>query len=182
MPETITVVGNITEPDFKTTTGGVPILNFRIASTERRFDKTEQKWVDGATSWYSVSAFRSLAEHGARSLRKGDRVVVTGGLRLRDWETTAKRGVTAEIDADALGHDLLWGTTTFHRGGGAQRPESPADQWAVPGAQGDPAAAAESWAVTAVPDATTGLAGEDAGGDAVSDQRELVGATADTPF
>lgn len=150
MSESITVVGNITAPEFKQTSAGVEILNFRIASTARRYDKAEEKWVDGATSWYSVSAFRRLAEHGHRSFRKGDRVIVSGRLRVRDWETSAKKGVTAEIDADMLGHDLLWGTTTFHRDGGSSRPsvatESSESAWAVPGDTEGSAAA--DWAIS----------------------------------
>lgn len=150
MTETITVVGNITEPELKTTDTGLQILSFRLASTERRFEKGEEKWVEGATNWYSVSAFRQLADNAGRSLRKGDRVVVTGRLRLRDWETAAKKGVTAQIDADALGHDLRWGTTTFHRAGapaqgspsqGTPSQGAPAkDEWPVetPAQPGDP--------------------------------------------
>ena len=159
MNETITVVGNITEPEFKVTPNGVEIINFRIASTERRYDKVEEKWGDGATSWYSVSAFRRLAAHAHRSFRKGDRVMVTGRLRMRDWETPVKKGVTAEIDADALGHDLLWGTTTFHRDGAQGRPTTP-DTANSPWTVGEAPATSE-WA-TRAPGTEADQSGDDA--------------------
>jgi single-strand DNA-binding protein len=163
MTDTITVVGNITEPEFKQTEDGLQILNFRIASTERRFDKAEDKWVEGATNWYSVSAFRQLADHANRSFRKGDRVFVTGRLRLRDWETGAKKGVTAQIDADALGHDLRWGTTTFHRTSTAPSVETPKDA---------------AWTPVLVDDAEVPEPDGDRGEPALAG----AGAAADSPF
>lgn len=114
MSDSITVTGNITEPELRRTSGGISVLSFRIASTHRVFDKTQEKWVEGSTSWYSVSAFRSLADHAFASLKKGQRVVVHGRLKLREWENgSGARGFTAEIEADSLGHDLLWGTSAF---------------------------------------------------------------------
>lgn len=114
--DTITITGNVaTAPERRTTAGGVTVTTFRIASGQRRFDKESEKWVDGATNWYTVSAFRTLGEHAYMSLHRGERVIVTGRLRLRDWETPTKRGTSAEIDAEAVGHDLLWGTSVFRR-------------------------------------------------------------------
>lgn len=71
--------------------------------------------MDGDTNWYTVSAFRSLAEHSAESVNKGERIVVTGKLRIRDWENTDRSGTTVEIEADSLGHDLTWGTSSYTR-------------------------------------------------------------------
>ncbi|MFV0318935.1 MAG: single-stranded DNA-binding protein [Microbacterium sp.] len=177
MSESITVVGNITAPELKVTADGVEILNFRIASTERRYDKAEETWMDGVTSWYSVSAFRRLADHGHRSFRKGDRVMVSGRLRMRSWETPTKKGVTAEIDADMLGHDLLWGTTTFHRDGGPSRPASesePTDSpWAVPGAESGPVV--DEWE-------TTGPGGDEAAAVADEEAQPRVLVAAAAPF
>lgn len=139
MSDIITVTGNIaTEPEHKRTAGGLPITSFRIASTQRRFDRPSGKWIDVHTNWYSVSAFRGLAEHAFRSLHKGDRVVLTGRLRIRNWETSSSKGTAVEIDADSIGHDLLWGTTTFERSG-AVVPGAPSaadeqtDAWAGDG-------------------------------------------------
>lgn len=116
MSDTITVVGNVaTAPRRTVTQNGVSITNFRVASAQRRFDRARGEWTDGQTNWYSISAFRMLADNAHASLSKGDRVVVTGRLRLREWDANGQRGMTAEIDADALGADLLWGTTVFTR-------------------------------------------------------------------
>jgi len=116
MKEQITIVGNIgSDPERRQTGSGVTVASFRVACTERRFDEKTGAWVDGSVSWYRVSAFRRLGENALTSLRKGERIIVTGRLRLREWQAGDKRGMEAEIDADALGHDLLWGSTTFHR-------------------------------------------------------------------
>lgn len=158
MGDTITVTGNIaTEPERRVTGSGVVVASFRLASRQRRFDRSANAWVDGDTNWFSVSAFRMLGEHAYASLRRGDRIVVTGRLRLREWETPTKRGWTAEIDADALGHDLLWGTTIFTRddAGGAVG----TSERAAPAASDSPAHAAEPVAAGgAEPPAGAGVA------------------------
>ncbi|MEN2740775.1 single-stranded DNA-binding protein [Microbacterium sp. X-17] len=135
MGDTITVTGNIaSDPERRVTASGIVIASFRLASRQRRFDRSANAWVDGDTNWYSVSAFRALGEHAYASLRRGDRVVVVGRLRLREWETATKKGWSAEIDADSLGHDLLWGTTTFQRDESARapRPAASAEQTPAP--------------------------------------------------
>lgn len=115
MSDTITITGNIAaEPRLVHTATGVPITTFRVASGQRRLDRSTQQWIDSEPNWYQVSAFRRLAVNAYASLRKGQRVVVTGRLRLRDWSNGDKHGTTAEIDADALGHDLRFGTSSFH--------------------------------------------------------------------
>lgn len=60
-----------------------------------------------------MSTFRNLAINAAASIAKGDRIVVQGRFRIRSWESGAKSGVNVEIDADALGHDLAWGKSSF---------------------------------------------------------------------
>lgn len=115
MSDRITVVGNIaTTPERRRTASGVTVISFRLATNHRRRDANGQ-WVDSATNWYTVSGYRGLAEHALSSFVKGERVIVTGSLRVRDWESNGKHGREAEIDADAFGHDLLWGTTVFAR-------------------------------------------------------------------
>lgn len=94
---------------------GLPITTFRLASSPRVFDRERGEWRDGETNWYTVSAFRRLADNVAFSLRKGEHVVVTGKLRLRAWQTAEKSGTSAEIDADAVGHDLSWAVTRAQR-------------------------------------------------------------------
>ncbi|MFJ4160392.1 single-stranded DNA-binding protein [Microbacterium testaceum] len=145
MSDHITLVGNIVgELEQRSTRGGGPIAAFRIAVGERRLDRERGEWVDGHTNYYNVSAFGDLGAHALHSLRKGQRVVLTGRLRLREWENDVKRGVSADVVADAIGHDLRWGTTRFEkaaRSSGApsvaasEATESETDeQWAIPGA------------------------------------------------
>ena len=94
---------------------GLAITSFRLASSQRRYDRTQQRWIDADTNWYTVSCFRGLATNAAGSVVKGDRVMVTGRLKIRDWENTDRSGTTVEIDAENVGHDLFWGTSTFTR-------------------------------------------------------------------
>jgi single-strand DNA-binding protein len=116
MQDTVTIVGNVaTDPTQGRTASGVPVTNFRLASTHRRFDDATQTWVDVSTNWYSVAAFRQLAENTKASLRSGDSVIVTGRMKIRSWENNGKQGTSVDIDADAIGHDLRWGTAAYRR-------------------------------------------------------------------
>ena len=116
MTDTIFLTGVVaTSPRHVTTNEGLSITSFRLASSQRRYDKALSKWVDGDTNWFTVSTFRALATNAAGSVVKGDRVVVTGRLRVRDWENTDRSGTNVEIEADALGHDLSWGTSVYTR-------------------------------------------------------------------
>lgn len=116
MTDLITLTGIVaTVPRHLVTSEGLPITSFRLASTQRRFDRGTDKWVDGETNWYTVTAFRQLALNGNASLSKGQRVVVTGRLKIRDWENGERTGTTVEIEAEAIGHDLSWGTAAFTR-------------------------------------------------------------------
>jgi single-strand DNA-binding protein len=104
-----------------------------MASTHRRFDRTTKKWVDGETNWYTITAFRQLAINVAGSISKGERVVVSGKLRVRDWDNGERAGTSVEIEAEAIGHDLTWGTSTFTRTVMVrevdEEPEEPADNF-----------------------------------------------------
>jgi single-strand DNA-binding protein len=116
MSDTITITGLIaTTPRHVVTSEGLPITSFRLASSQRRFDKASSTWVDASTNWYTVTAFRQLAINAVPSLSKGDRIVVTGRLRVRDWQTDDRTGTNVEIEAETLGHDLFWGTAVFTR-------------------------------------------------------------------
>ena len=114
MTDSITVTGVVgSDPRMHVTTQGLAIASFRLASTRRFFDRAKGTWEDGETNWYTVSGFRQLAHNTVASVRRGDRVVVQGRLRLRAWESGEKSGTAIEIEADSIGHDLAWGTTTL---------------------------------------------------------------------
>ncbi|KAD4007227.1 single-stranded DNA-binding protein [Arthrobacter yangruifuii] len=117
MSDTITLRGYVaTDLRRNTTDNGLAVASFRMCTTERRYDRDTGGWLDGQTNWYAVSLFRQLATNAAFSIHKGDRVVVTGRLRLRQWTTEDGRsGTSADIDADTVGHDLMWGTASFRR-------------------------------------------------------------------
>ncbi|BDV30786.1 single-stranded DNA-binding protein 1 [Microbacterium terricola] len=144
MFDTITVVGNVaTEPQYRRMPTGVVVTSFRVACTQRRQDKATGAWADASTNWFSASAYRGLGEHVHGSLHKGDRVILTGKLRVRNWEAGEKRGTSVEIDVDAIGHDLLWGTSRFTKDAASREDAQPAPEaeWpsAAPGDWGAPA-------------------------------------------
>ncbi len=118
MNETVvTLVGNVAT-DVRTTTSqaGVPISSFRIASTTRRFERGRGGWADLDTLYVTVVCWRSLAEHVAASLSKGDPVVVHGRMRMRQWTgDDGRSGTAVELEAAAAGHDLARGVSAFTR-------------------------------------------------------------------
>lgn len=116
MTEQISVSGLVaTTPRHLVTQDGLAITSFRLASSQRKFNKELNKWVDGETNWYTVTSFKQLAINAAGSINKGDRITVTGALRVRDWDNGERAGTSVEIEATAMGHDLSWGTAVFTR-------------------------------------------------------------------
>ena len=116
MSDHVTVHGLIaTEPRHLVTKEGLEVTSFRLAAMQRRFDRQLGKWRDDGTNWYSVASFRILAKNAAASLEKGHRVIVSGRLKVREWDAGERSGVSVDIEADAIGHDLVWGSTTFER-------------------------------------------------------------------
>jgi single-strand DNA-binding protein len=116
MSESITVSGLVaTTPRHLVTQDGLPITSFRLASSQRRFDRAQNRWIDGDTNWFTVTAFRQLAINVAGSVSKGERILVGGKLRVRDWDNGERAGTSVEIEAEALGHDLTWGSSVFTR-------------------------------------------------------------------
>ncbi|WBT08668.1 single-stranded DNA-binding protein [Corynebacterium sp. SCR221107] len=113
----ITVVGNIVaDPELRFTPNGAAVANFRVASTPRRFDNQTNQWVDGEAMFISCNIWRQAAENVAESLTKGTRVIVTGRLKQRSYETREgeKRSVM-EIDVDEVGPSLRYATATVNR-------------------------------------------------------------------
>lgn len=113
---TMTVIGNIVdEPRMRLTKSGHSVTNFRVASTSRRFDREQGRWVDNSTLFVNVTCWRSLAENAAASLHKGQPVVVTGRYYSREYELNETLRVAYELEANAVGHDLSRGTSEFHK-------------------------------------------------------------------
>lgn len=117
MSDLVQIIGNVaTEPRHIVTTAGLPITTFRLASTSRRYDKERNIWVNGETNWYTVTSFRQLSVNSKASIHVGDRLIVQGKIHLREWKKEEKFGIYVEIEANAIGHDLSWGTSSFSRG------------------------------------------------------------------
>jgi single-strand DNA-binding protein len=113
----LTITGNLCEsPKLRQTPSGAVVSELRVACTSRQWRADENRYIDGETSFYRVSCWGYLAANAASSFRKGDRVIAHGRLSLREYEgRDGIRRVSAEIDARAVGHDLLYGTSTFAR-------------------------------------------------------------------
>lgn len=120
---TITVVGNLTrDPELRYTPSGAPKASFGMAVNRRWQNRNTQEWEE-ATSFFNVVCWRDMAENVAESLPKGARVVVTGRLEQRSWETDeGERRSVVEIVADEVGPSLRWATADItkndRRGGG----------------------------------------------------------------
>jgi single-strand DNA-binding protein len=100
-----------TTPRFTTTDKGLSIASFRVAVNHRKYDTSVNQWVATDTSWYTVTAFGVLAEQVERSVTKGDAVIVSGELKIRNWENNGRSGSNAEVVASGIGLNLLFGDT-----------------------------------------------------------------------
>ena len=115
----ITVVGNLTgDPELRFTPSGQAVANFTVASTSRLFDRQTNEWKDGDTVFIRCSVWRQYAENVAESLSKGTRVIVTGRLKVRQYETReGGRGTSVECDVDEVGPALKSATAKVTRVG-----------------------------------------------------------------
>lgn len=111
---TITVSGNLTaDPELRKTSSEVPYARMRVAVSHRILDQETKTWEERVDGFFAVTAWRTLATHAATSLRKGDRVTVTGRLHRRQYEADVGDGQTEtryvhEIEAEDLGASLRW--------------------------------------------------------------------------
>ncbi|RKR29729.1 single-stranded DNA-binding protein [Arthrobacter oryzae] len=120
MSDNLTVRGFVaSEIRSSTTPGGVATASFRLGATARRYDRASSTWVDGNTNWFTVQGYRQLAGNMGCSVKKGQRVIVVGRLKMRSWEKDGRIYHDAEIDAESVGHDLMWGSANFTRSAGA---------------------------------------------------------------
>ena len=117
---TLTVVGNVVnEVELRFTKSGEPVASFRIASSTRRFDRANDRWIDGDTHYFTVSCWRGLSHNVVATLHKGMPVIVAGRLRSREVERPCKEQNHVvrylDIEATSVGPDLARGTATFTR-------------------------------------------------------------------
>ena len=119
----ITVIGNLTgDPELRFTPSGAAVANFTVASTPRTFDRQSNEWKDGDTLFLRCSIWREAAESVAESLTKGTRVIVTGRLVQRSYETReGEKRTVYELQVDEVGPSLRYATakvTRTQRSGG----------------------------------------------------------------
>ncbi len=118
MPDnTVTIVGNLTsDPEMRFTPNGVAMVKISIAVNRRRFNRDTNSWEDTEASFFNAVCWRDLAENVSESLRKGNRVVITGRLEQRSWETQeGERRSVVEVQVDEIGPSLRWATASVTR-------------------------------------------------------------------
>ena len=136
---TLTLVGNLTaDPELRYTPSGHPVANFNVASTPRNLNKQTNQWEDGETLFVRCAVWRDAAENAANSLTKGMRVIVTGRLRARTWQTErGEQRTSLEMDVDEFGPSLKWARAQVQKVG-SHAPQTPQNmpQSAVQAPQG----------------------------------------------
>ena len=113
----ITIIGNLTaDPELRFTPSGAAVANFTVASTPRQFDRTSNDWKDGETLFMRCSVWRDAAENVAESLQRGTRVLVSGRLKSRSYETKeGEKRTVIEMDVEEVGPSLRYATTKVNR-------------------------------------------------------------------
>jgi len=156
----ITIIGNITgDPELRFTPSGAAVANFTVASTPRQFDRTSNEWKDGETLFMRCSVWRDAAENVAESLQRGTRVLVSGRLKSRSYETKeGEKRTVVELDVDEVGPSLKYATAKVNRtqrgsgGGGGFNAGGQGGQGGAPtggstsGAGGQGTPAVDPWA------------------------------------
>ncbi len=177
MTDTITISGLVaTIPRHILTSEGLSITSFRLASAQRRFDRSKERWVDVETNWYTITSFRQLALNASLSIEKGQRVVVTGRLRIREWDNGDRVGTTVDVEAESIGHDLAWGTSSFSRSivssAAPAEPEAGGTDDAVPTAEPSELAAPEDSSTNGTESSAAGSREGSAAGELVAARSE----------
>ncbi len=113
----ITVVGFVAQdPRFEVLGSGTSLLSLRIGSTPRRYDRDIGQWRDDEPTFLTVNCWRTLADNlQACEMKRGDPVIVTGRLRIREYTRDGQRYLSAQIEATTVGHDLSRGVARFQR-------------------------------------------------------------------
>ncbi len=114
---TITVIGNLTDdPELRFTPSGAAVAKFRVASTPRFLDRQTNEWKDGEPLFLSCNIWRQAAENVAESLQRGSRVIVTGRLRQRSYETReGEKRTVMELEVDEIGPSLRYATAKVQK-------------------------------------------------------------------
>jgi len=113
----ITVVGNLTaDPELRFTPSGAAVASFTIASTPRTFDRNTNEWKDGEALFLRCSIWRQAAENVAESLQRGMRVIASGRLKQRSYETReGEKRTVIELDVEEVGPSLKYATAKVNR-------------------------------------------------------------------
>jgi single-strand DNA-binding protein len=113
----ITVVGNLTDdPELRFTPSGAAVAKFRVASTPRTLDRATGEWKDGEPLFLACNIWRQAAENVAESLQRGARVIVTGRLRQRSYETReGEKRTVMELEVDEIGPSLRYATAKVQK-------------------------------------------------------------------
>jgi len=113
----ITVVGNLTaDPELRFTASGAAVANFTVASTPRTFDRASNEWKDGEALFLRCNIWRQAAENVAESLTRGSRVIVSGRLKQRSFETKeGEKRTVIELEVDEIGPSLRYATAKVNR-------------------------------------------------------------------
>lgn len=129
----ITIVGNLgADPELRFTPNGIPVAALNVGVTERRRNSATNEWEDSGTSWFRVIVWNQMAENVAESLTRGMRVMVSGPMRSRAWETPeGEKRISWELTADEIGPTLRNQTMTVQRATRASGQSGPADPWAA---------------------------------------------------
>lgn len=116
---TITITGNlVADPALKFTSSGAAVASFTVASTPRTFDKHTGEWRDAEALFLDCHVWRQAAENVAESLQKGQRVIVTGRLKQRSFETKeGEKRTRFEVDVDEVGPSLRYATARVQKAG-----------------------------------------------------------------
>ena len=114
---TLTITGNLAaDPELRFTPSGAAVANFTVISTPRRFDRASNEWVDGEPTSLRCNLWRQPAEYVTESLRRGSRVIVTGRLRSRKWETRdGEARISLELEVDDIGASLKFATVAISK-------------------------------------------------------------------
>ncbi|MDX6317264.1 MAG: single-strand DNA-binding protein [Nocardioidaceae bacterium] len=155
----ITIVGNLTDdPDLRFTPNGAAVANFTVASTPRFFDKQTNEWRDGEALFLRCSIWRQAAENVAETLQRGARVIVSGRLKQRSYETReGEKRTTFEVEVDEIGPSLKYATAKVTKtsrsgasSGGGNFAGGGNDPWAAPaGTSAGASVGSDPWAAPA---------------------------------